>query len=73
MGHRTMYLLMTGLTGMALLVASLTPAHACYIDPGSGSYLFQLAIGGIVGAFYALRSWFFIRRRDTKGHNSVAK
>lgn len=73
MGHRTMYLLMTGLTGMALLVASLTPAHACYIDPGSGSYLFQLAIGGIVGADYTLRNRFFIRRRDTKGHTSIAE
>ena len=42
---------------LAVLLASALwagPALA-YIDPGSGSYLFQLLIAGAVGALYGLK------------------
>lgn len=29
-----------------------------YIDPGSGSYAFQLAIAALFGAGYAARNWW---------------
>jgi hypothetical protein len=41
-----------------------------YIDPGSGSYFFQLLIGGLLGAAVAVKLWwrriwaFLTRRRD---------
>ena len=34
-----------------------------YIDPGTGSYLLQIALGGLFGAGYAVRHfWSRIRR-----------
>jgi len=46
------------------LVAMPSKAHA-YIDPGSGSYFFQILIAGLVGGLFALKtqwlkitSWF---------------
>lgn len=39
----------------ALLAGALTSAHASYLDPGSGSYLFQIAVAGSVGVVYGLR------------------
>lgn len=73
MTHRMPFLLLTGLTVLGLLALSITPAHAYYIDPGSGSYLFQLAIGGLMGAIYALRNWFTCRRRLLNAHCSRVK
>jgi hypothetical protein len=41
-----------------------------YIDPGSGSYFFQLLIGGLLGAAVAVKLWwrriwaFLTERRD---------
>jgi hypothetical protein len=41
-----------------------------YIDPGSGSYFFQLLIGGLLGAAVAVKLWwrriwaFLTGRRD---------
>jgi hypothetical protein len=29
-----------------------------YIDPGSGSYFFQILIGGLLGAAVALKLWW---------------
>jgi len=50
-----------------LLQASV--AHA-YIDPGTGSYLFQLLIGGALGGMVALKLYWrdivnFFRKRDS--------
>lgn len=36
---------------------SVAPAHA-YIDPGSGSYLFQLLIAGLLGSLFAIKSFW---------------
>ena len=42
---------------LALLLVSSRAAHA-YIDAGSGTYLFQMAIAGIVGVLYTVKlSW----------------
>ena len=30
------------------------PAYA-YLDPGSGSYIFQLLLGGVLGAFFMVK------------------
>jgi hypothetical protein len=40
-----------------LMLLSLSSAHG-YIDPGTGSYLFQLLIGGLLGSFYFLGSYW---------------
>jgi hypothetical protein len=41
------------------LVAGLgQTAHASYLDPGSGSYLFQMAVAGALGGFFTLREMY---------------
>ena len=58
----------SALVAPGVLLCSLNQAHA-YIDPGSGSYLFQLVIAGLTGAVFfftttrraivaTVRSWF---------------
>ncbi len=51
-----------------LLVAA--PAHA-YVDPGTGSYVFQLIIGALLGAGVAIkmywkRNWLSLTRRGSR-------
>jgi hypothetical protein len=58
MHNRISLLLMTLLLGSGLLAGTLTPAHASYLDLGSASYLFQVAIAGIVGLSFTIRCWF---------------
>ena len=47
-----------------------------YLDPGSGSYLLQLLIAGLLGGMFAIRaSWGRIKnffRRGPKGEEEVA-
>ncbi len=33
------------------------PAHA-YLDPGTGSFIFQIMVGAVVGAVFVLKSYF---------------
>lgn len=40
-----------------LLLAPLASAHA-YLDPGSGSFVFQVLAGAIVAVVYSVRSFF---------------
>jgi len=40
---------------IALIAGSMTSAHASYIDPGTTSYLFQMAIAGVFGLLYTAR------------------
>ena len=57
---------------LAVLCLSLAPSHSAhaYIDPGTGSYIFQLAIAmGLAGAFLVKMYWrkllsLFSRGRD---------
>lgn len=40
------------------------PTVFAYIDPGTGSYVLQVALAGMLGATYAVRSvWTRVRRR----------
>ena len=49
-----------------LVIRAGQDAHASYLDPGSASYFFQLAIAGACGALYALRRlWLKWRARLT--------
>ena len=53
------------LTLLLLLVLTL-PAYA-YIDPGTGSFVLQLIIGGVAGAFVAFKLfWGRLRTRFRK-------
>lgn len=49
----------------AVLLALAWPSPArAYVDPGSGSFILQLAIASLMGALYALKSqWRRIRDR----------
>lgn len=44
-------------TGLLLLAAFSSPAHA-YIDPGTGSMLIQGLIGGVIGALFIIRMYW---------------
>jgi hypothetical protein len=51
---KTIFLLTT-----ALLIFMVTsqPAHA-YLDPGTGSFLFQLLVGGILSGLFAIKIYY---------------
>ncbi len=55
MHTRKSLLISTVVVTVALLAGSGQDAHAYYLDPGSGSYLFQMAIAGMLGGFFAVR------------------
>src|SRR5260370_22855416 len=51
------------LTLTAFLLATPKPAHA-YVDPGSGSMLWQIAAAGVIGSlFYVRRMFTWVRER----------
>jgi len=52
--HRRQALL-TSLIAAAFLLAAATPAHAAYVDPGSGSLLLQAILAGILGVAFFFR------------------
>lgn len=60
------------LLALSVLLIEARPAHA-YIDPGTGSYIFQVLIAGFVGAAFAVRVFwrriraFFGRLRGRAG------
>lgn len=43
---------------MPILDLAASKLHMAYLDPGSGSYLLQLLIGGILGALFLLRAYW---------------
>ena len=53
-------------------------AHA-YLDPGSGSFLFQIIIGGILSAMFAIKLYFrkiknfFSKKNIQKDNNEKPK
>jgi hypothetical protein len=52
---------LTAFTALVMIVGTSAPAHA-YIDPGSGSYLLQLALAGILAVVFSLKmSWQRLR------------
>lgn len=59
------------------LVAAAPAAHA-YIDPGTGSYVFQVVVGALLGAAVAIkvfwrRIWAFVTRRSVKVKDQAAE
>jgi hypothetical protein len=59
---------------LALGFVALTPADAfAYVDPGTGSYLFQLAAAGLFAGMFTLRRfWDAVKSRVT-GHVASAR
>jgi len=54
------------LPSLLIATAQLAPPPA-YLDPGSGSFILQLLIAGILGGLVALRmSWSKIKARFTR-------
>jgi hypothetical protein len=53
------------LAAMALGLLAITPADAwAYVDPGSGSYLFQVAAAALfAGVFTLRRCWNLVKAR----------
>ena len=49
-----MRIVITLLLALAAVLAAPTPAHA-YVDPGAGSMLLQLLLGGVAGLFVFFR------------------
>lgn len=47
----------------ALIVPAIFPAQAfAYLDPGTGSYIFQMVVAGLLGAAFAVKmSWVRIK------------
>jgi hypothetical protein len=57
-----MYLIVAAALVAALLLLAPDTAHA-YLDPGTGSYVLQMIIAGILGAAFAVKMyWFRIKR-----------
>ena len=57
-----MYLIAAAALVAALLLLAPDTAHA-YLDPGTGSYVLQMIIAGILGAAFAVKMyWFRIKR-----------
>jgi hypothetical protein len=52
--------------GVLVFLAATKPAHA-YLDPGTGSYIFQLLVAGLLG------STFFLRTAIKKIRRSLGK
>jgi hypothetical protein len=49
------------------------PLVFAYLDPGTGSYLLQLALAGALGASYAVKHfWSRIKGLFTRGASSAA-
>jgi len=40
-----------------LIVGAASPAHA-YLDPATGSYVFQILMAGLLGALFALKMFW---------------
>lgn len=43
---------------IALLILCSVPSTFGYLDPGSGSYIVQMIIAGILGGFYAIKLYW---------------
>ncbi|NCB38571.1 MAG: hypothetical protein EOM80_07365 [Erysipelotrichia bacterium] len=59
---------------IALYTCVLTaPAHA-YLDPGTGSFLFQLLVGALVGGIFVIKSyWLRLKNWFSGSVNNVEK
>lgn len=56
---------------IVLLILIFPPQAQAYLDPGTGSYITQLLIGGLVGGGYLIKMYFhkivdFFKKKPTK-------
>lgn len=61
-----MYVLAAAALIAALLLLSPTSAHA-YLDPGTGSYVVQMIIAGLLGAAFAVKMYWLRIKRFVSG------
>ena len=54
---KKLFILRALLALVSTLIFCQTQAHA-YIDPGTGSYLFQIALASIFGAIFAVKTFW---------------
>jgi hypothetical protein len=57
------------LTKAGLVIVLLVNVAHAYLDPGTGSYLWMMLIGGLAGGLFVIRQtlkrfWYFIIRRS---------
>jgi hypothetical protein len=58
---------------LALGIVAASPADAwAYIDPGTGSYLFQLTAAGLLAGVYTVRRYWFALTSALRGRPSAA-
>ena len=58
-----MYATAAGFLAVLFLVLLLPRDAHAYLDPGTGSYVLQMIIAGVLGAAFAIKmSWFRIKR-----------
>jgi hypothetical protein len=55
------------LLALIVLLATAAPAYA-YLDPGSGSMMVQLLLGGVAGAVVIVRLYWANRNHHTAGN-----
>lgn len=54
------------------LILCFVPSTFAYLDPGSGSYIVQMIIAGILGGFYAIKLYWVRIVNFIKGTSSQA-
>lgn len=62
-----------GFIVLALGLVILNPSYAwAYIDPGTGSYLFQLMAAGLLAGVYTMRGYWYTLTRALRGRFASA-
>jgi hypothetical protein len=57
-----------GFIALALGLVILNPSYAwAYIDPGTGSYFFQLMAAGLLAGLYTMRGYWNVLTRTLRG------
>jgi hypothetical protein len=69
--HVSHYRVSIAILAVGGLVLSSQPAHA-YLDPGTGSMLLQLLLGGLAGAAVIGRT-YWSRLKNLFGHTTASK
>lgn len=55
--NRCKLIFQIGFVSMGLMLMSVGPVYA-YLDPGTGSYIFQMLVASILGGLYALKVYW---------------
>ena len=59
---------------MALAFAAVTPAEtSAYVDPGTGSYLFQLAAAGLLAGMFTVRRFWDALKSRFRSHTASGR